>query len=148
MKKYTSFQATNFIKLFTLFFFLLTLLWAAGNYIAIRDVLISWPVFIVNLLLAAALGWWYYRERYHLVFSYDGDKFILQVGRKILENGWAEFTTVSLYHPGRGDLFVRLYRDNGECVEIPASQIRLNPSEFRFEVMDLIEKASGRKKRI
>lgn len=144
MKTYTSFQATDFIKSFTLFFFILTLLWAAGNYIVIHDVLLSWPVFIANLVLAVALGWWYYRQRYHLVFSYNNESFILQVGKKILANRWVEFTKVSLYHPGRGDLFVRLYRENGEFIEIPASQIRINPSEFRFEAMDYIKLAAGR----
>ena len=43
----------SIIKSFTLFFFGLTFLWAAGNYIAIRDVYLSWPVFIVNFVLAA-----------------------------------------------------------------------------------------------
>ena len=140
MKKYSSFQITNFVKSFTLFFFGLTLLWAAGNYIAIRDVLLSWPVFIVNFILSAALGWWYYRQRYHLVFSYDDDGFILQVGKKSQANRWTEFTAASLFHPGRGDLLVRLYQKNNEIVEIPASLLKLNPSKFRFEVMDLLEK--------
>ncbi len=145
MKKQTSFQVTNFVKSFTLFFFGLTFLWAAGNYIAIRDVLLSWPIFIINFVLAAALGWWYYRRRYHLVFSYDDDSFVLNVGNKILANRWAEFTSASLFHPGRGELFVRLYQKNDEFVEIPASLLKLNPSEFRFEVMGLIEKAAERK---
>ena len=145
MKKYTSFRATDFVKSFTLFFFGFTLLWAAGNYIAIRDILISWPIFIVNLVLSLALGWWYYRQRYRLIFSYDEVKFILQTGKKILTNQWAEFTTVSLFHPGRGELVVRLYRKNGEFVEIPAASLRMNPPEFRFEVMQLVEKASGKK---
>jgi hypothetical protein len=144
MKKYSSFQATNFLKSFTLFFFGLTFLWAAGNYIAIRDILISWPIFIVNLILSIVLGWWYYRQRYHLVFSYDDDGFILQVGKKIMANRWAEFTAVSLFHPGRGDLFVRLYQNNNEVVEIPASLLRVHPSEFRFEVMGFVDKAAGR----
>ncbi len=144
MKTYTSFQATSFIKGFTFFFFILTFLWAAGNYIVIRDVLLSWPVLIINLLLAGGLGWWYYRRRFHLVFSYNNESFILQVGKKVLAHRWAEFTRVSLYHPGRGDLFVRLYQASGEFFEIPASQIKLNPSEFRFEAMDYIDLAARR----
>lgn len=147
MKTHTSFQITNFVKSFTLFFFGFTFLWAAGNYIVIRDVLLSWPVFIVNFILSAAFGWWYYRQRYHLVFSYDEDGFILQVGKKVLENHWADFKSVSLYHPGHGDLFVRLYPENGEAVEIPASPLKLNPSDFRFEAMDLIERAAGKSER-
>jgi len=145
VKKYASFQFTNLVKSFTLFFFGITLAWALGNYLAIRDVLLSWPVFIVNLALSAGLGWWYYRYRYHTVFSYDGDGFDLQVGRQRVARRWGEFSAVSLYHRGHGEFAVRLYEEGGGHVEIPASALRLNPQEFRFEVMELVgNKVGGR----
>lgn len=138
MKKHSSFQFTNLVKGFTLFFFGLTLLWALGNYIAIRDVLISWPVFIANLILSAGLGWWYYRYRYHTVLWYDENGFDLQVGRQRTTRCWQEFPTVSLYHHGYGEFAVRVYDEGEEYVEIPTTALRLNPQEFRFEVMSLV----------
>jgi hypothetical protein len=143
VKKRTSFQFTNLVKSFTFFFFGLTFLWAAGNYIAIRDVLVSWPIFIVNVTLSVGLAWWYYRYRYHTVFSYDESGFDLQVGRQHTARRWTEFSTVSLVHLGHGDFAVCLYDGNEGCVEIPASALRLNPQEFRFEVMDLIGGSGG-----
>ena len=140
MKKHTAFNLTNFIKSFTLFFFGLTLLWGIGNYIAVRDILISWPVFLVNLTLSLGLGWWHYRKRFHLVFSYDESGFILQVGGTVTEGRWKNFIAVSLFHPGRGDLLVRLYRADGTFLDIPASMLRLKVSDFRFEVMALVGK--------
>ena len=144
MKRFTSFQFTNLVKSFTIFFFGITMMWAVGNYIAIRDVLVSWPVFAINLALSAGLGWWYYRYRYHTVFSYDESSFDLQVGRQRTARRWEEFSTVSLYHRGYGDFDVRLYEEDGELVEIPASGLRLNPQEFRFEVMTLLGEGKGK----
>jgi hypothetical protein len=139
VKTYTSFQFTNLVKSFTIFFFAISALWAIGNFIAIRDVLLSWPVFVVNIVLAAGLGWWWYRYRYHTVFSYDGSGFDLQVGRQYVQRRWEEFSTVSLYHRGYSEFSVRLYEEGGgEHVEIPASVLSLSPQEFRFEVMDLV----------
>ena len=140
MKTFTSFQFTNLVKSFTIFFFGITVLWAIGNYIAIHDVLVSWPVFAVNFILAAGLGWWYYRYRFHTVFSYDGSGFDLQVGRQRAARRWEDFSTVSLYHRGYSEFTVRLYEEaGGEHVEIPASALRLNAQEFRFEVMELVQ---------
>jgi hypothetical protein len=138
VKKLAPLQFTNLVKSFTVFLFGLTFLWALSNYVAIRDVLISWPVFIVNLALSAGLGWWYYRWRYHTVFSYDESGFDLQVGRQRTARQWAEFSAVSLYHQGHGEFAVRLYEKDGVYVEIPASALRLNPQAFRFEVMSLV----------
>ena len=134
-----------------MFFFGVTFLWALSSYIAIRDVLISWPVFVVNLALSAGLGWWYYRYRYHTVFSYDESGFDLQVGRQRMTRRWEEFATVSLYHQGYGEFTVRLYEEveeveDGEYVEIPASTLRLDPQEFRFEVMGLVGGAVERQR--
>jgi len=141
VKRLASFRFTDLVRSFTLFFFGLTLLWALGSYLAVRDVLVSWPVFIVNLVLSAGLGWWYYRYRYHTVFSYDEDGFDLRVGRRHTACRWEEFSTVSLYHRGYGEFAVRVYRGD-EYVEIPASALRLDPQAFRFEVMELVDRAA------
>jgi hypothetical protein len=143
VKKLTSFQPTDLVKSFTVFFFGFTILWALSNYIAIGDVLISWPVFIVNLALSAGLGWWYYRQRYHTVFSYDESAFDLQVGRQRTARRWTEFTTVSLVHLGHGDFAVRVYEEGGAYIDIPVSALRLNPQEFRFRAMDLVRGKAG-----
>jgi hypothetical protein len=136
VKTLSSLQLTDLVKCFTVFFVLTTVLWATGNYIAIRDVLVSWPVFVVNVLLSAALGWWYYRYRYHTVFSYDATEFKLRVGRRETVERWDAYCQVSLVHGGRGDFFVRLYRDEGAApVDIPASALKLDPQQFRFDVM-------------
>ena len=139
MRTLTSFQFTNLIKSFTVFFLGTTLLWAAGNYIAIRDVLVSWPVFAINFALSAGLGWWYYRFRYHTAFSYDEDGFDLRVGRRQSVRSWGEYEVVSLVHRGHGEFVVRLYEpQSDQYEEIPATALKLDAQDFRFEVMDYV----------
>jgi hypothetical protein len=139
-----SFQPTNVVKSFTAFFVATTLLWAIGNYVAIRDVLVSWPVFAVNLALSAGLGWWYYRYRYHTTFSYDDQAFDLRVGRQQTARKWREYDTVSLVHRGHGEFAVRLYESMSERhVEIPATALKLDAQDFRFEVMDYVGGSAG-----
>ena len=139
MRTLKSFQPTELVKSFTFFFVATTALWATGNYIAIRDILVSWPVFVVNFTLSAALGWWYYRFRHHTVFSYDETGFDLQVGRRQTARRWAEYETVSLVHVGHGKYAVRLYESETEAhVDIPATALNLDAQSFRFDVMGYV----------
>lgn len=145
MKTTGPLQLTNLMKAFSLFFFATTLLWAAGNYLAIRDVLICWPVFIFNVLASALGGWLLYKRRYHVILSYDEERFELSVGGEKVVHKWGEFVRVSLFHRGYGDFAVRLYGPAGGFAEIPVSALKLNPQEFRFAAMEWVE--SRRRKR-
>lgn len=142
MKRIAPFQLTNFVKSFTLFFFGFTFLWALTNYIIIRDVIVSWFVFTINFVLSLGIGWWYYRQRFRLVFQYDQNGFELNVGKNCTTYHWRDFTTVSLYHRGQGEFNIRLYKPDGTIYEIPASSLRLDPSAFRFEAMDMVKAVS------
>ncbi len=114
--------------------------WIAANYIIFRDFLIGWLVLMGNVVISGVAGWWWYRSRYHTRFSWDGQGFELQrgSGSSILRK-WEEFRLVSLVHEGYGKFVVRLYEDEGEHIDIPASDLRLDPSGFRFEVMGLVK---------
>lgn len=139
MKRVSPLNMSGLVKAFTIFFFLFTFLWAASNYIAIRDIRVSWLAFIINLILAATFGWWWYKRRYHTIFSYDEQGFALAIGRRTLKEEWKDFYQASLLHLGGGQLAVRLYKEGDEVVEIPVSALRLNPQEFRFQAMALVK---------
>ncbi len=145
MKTTGPLQLTNLVKAFSLFFFATSLLWAVGNYLAIRDILIGWPIFIFNVLASALGGWFLYKRRYHTIFSYGEEGFELSVGGGKMVHRWDDFVSVSLFHQGYGDFAVRLYEPAGGFLEIPVSVLRLNPQEFRFAAMGWVE--SGRRKR-
>jgi hypothetical protein len=119
-------------------FFALFILWGVANYFVLKDVLLSWVVVAINGLLSLVLGWLFYKQMRHTVLSYDQDRFEIQFGRRQASGRWLDFSGVSLVHLGYGSFAVRLYKDQEASLDIPASSLRLDPSEFRFEVMSLV----------
>jgi hypothetical protein len=143
MRTVAPLQVTNLVKSATIFFFLSSLAWFATSYLLFGDLLISWLVFVANILIGALVGWWWYRRHYHTVFRYDDRGFELRRGAgQKWQKGWQDFSQVSLLHEGYGRFSVRLYEANGQYVDIPASDLKLPASDFRFEVMDLLKARS------
>ena len=143
MKTIAPLQPMNLAKSFVIFFIITSLAWIGANYIAFRDFYIGWPVIIGNVLISGVLGWWWYRRQHHAIFSWDQQAFELQWGRGGKSSKeWRDFSRVSLVHEGYGKFLVRLYEDDREYLDIPASDLKLDPSDLRFEVMDLIRGTS------
>ena len=109
------------------------------NYVFLREVYLHWIILAVNGVLALVLGWLFYRSMRHAVFSYDQDGFEMEIGRHKVSGRWREFSRVSLVHLGYGMFAVRLYKNGKAALDIPASALKLGPSAFRFEVMNLLE---------
>jgi hypothetical protein len=139
MKTIAPLQLMNLAKSLIIFFLVTSFAWIAANYVILRDFFIGWPVLIGNVVISGVVGWWWYRRQHHARFSWDQRGFELQRGRdKSGSKEWQDFSRVSLVHEGYGRFAVRLYEEGGEYVDIPASDLKLEPSDFRFEVMDLI----------
>lgn len=143
MKTLAPIQVMNLVRSVIIFFIVPSIAWIAANYVIFRDFYIGWPVLIGNLIIAGVFGWWWYKRTYHAAFSYGEDGFELQRGRTArAHRRWSEFSRVSLVHKGYGSFLVRLYEDDKEYVDIPASDLKLDASDFRFEVMELVASRS------
>ena len=140
MRTVAPLQVMNLTRSLIAFFLVSSFAWFAASYFAFRNVLICWPVFAVNVTVTGLLGWWWYRSRYHAVLSWDEQGFELTKGRghKSVRK-WQDISQVSLVHEGYGRFSVRLHEIGGAYTDIPASDLRLSPSDFRFEVMDLVQ---------
>jgi len=104
---------------------------------------IRYQILVLNGVVGAVLGWYLYKQWYHLDFSYDDLGFELRKGKSPpVTHEWKEFSQVSLVRDERGELVVRLHRDEGR-VEIPASKLKLDPFPFRLEVMKLVAKTGS-----
>jgi len=104
---------------------------------------IWYQILAVNFVVAAVLGWYLYKQWYHMEFSYDDVEFQLKKGKNPpVNHKWNEFSKVSLARNEYGEFRVRLYR-NGDQVEIPVSKLKLNPFEFRLQVIDFVAKATS-----
>jgi len=139
MKSTAPWQLMNLGRSIGIFFILVSVAWIVANYVMFRDFLIGWPIIVGNVVVSVAAGVWWYRTRYHSRFSWDREGFELQRGTSALTaKTWGEVSRVSLVHDGYGRFSVRLYQPEGDCIDIPASDLRLEPSDLRFEVMDLV----------
>lgn len=104
---------------------------------------IWYQVLAVNLIVALVLGWYLYKQWYHIEFSYDEAGFQLRKGKApSVNHRWKEFSQVSLARNEYGEYKVRLY-GNGEPFEIPVSKLRLDPFRFRLDVMDFVAMSNG-----
>jgi hypothetical protein len=139
MKTTAPWQLMNLSRSIGIFFILVSVAWIAANYVIFRDFLIGWPIIVGNVVVSVAAGVWWYRTRHHARFSWDSEGFELQRGNAApIAKTWGEISRVSLVHNGYSRFSVRLYETEGDRVDIPASDLRLEPSDFRFEAMGLV----------
>jgi hypothetical protein len=139
MKRVSKLHFGDIGKSFSLAFVAITVVWGVVSYYFLGRIYVSWQIFLGNLAVSGALSALYYRFRYHRVLEYDDRGFILHSGSRVLEGDWRDFSLISMYHKGFGVFAVRLYRkDPGEkdFVELPATDVGLDPSRFRFELME------------
>ncbi|MDH5770469.1 MAG: hypothetical protein OEZ25_04185 [Candidatus Bathyarchaeota archaeon] len=95
-------------------------------------------ILALNIIVAMALGWRLYKHRYHMVFTYNDEGFILKKGEgEEAKYRWNDFSRVSLFRTEYGELAVRLYL-NEEFFDLPASKLKLNPFDFRREAMKFV----------
>ena len=142
MKRVSKLHFGDIGKSFSLAFVGITVIWAVVSYYSLGHIYVSWQILLGNLAVSAALSALYYRFRYHRVLEYDDQRFIFHSGSRIVEASWKDFSFVSLYHKGFGVYAVRLYRstpDEKDFAELPATDVGLDPSDFRFELIRYIQ---------
>ncbi len=98
-------------------------------------------IVVVNITVAAMVGWRIYKTSSHTVFSFDANGFSIKRGKSSeVSHKWSEFSTVTLVRNEYGEFSVRLYRDK-ESFDIPASRLRLDPYSFRLRVADILKRS-------
>jgi hypothetical protein len=146
MKTVAPWQPMNLGRSIGIFFIVVSVAWIAANYVMLRDFLIGWPIIVGNVVVSGVAGVWWYRTRQHARFSWGSEGFELQRGHSaVIAGTWGDISQVSLVHDGYGRFTVRLYLCEGDRIDIPASDLRLDPSDFRFELMDLVGGGSQEK---
>ena len=138
MKRVSKLHFGDIGKSFSLAFIAITAIWGVVSYYSLGRIYLSRQILLGNLAVSGALSALYYRFRYHRVLEYDDQGFASYTGRSIVRGRWKDFSSVSQYHKGYGVFAIRLYSkgpDETDFVELPATDIGLDPSGFRFEVM-------------
>jgi hypothetical protein len=97
---------------------------------------IRYQLLAVNVVVGIVLGWYLYKQWYHIEFSYGEAGFQLKKGKNPpVRHTWNEFSKVSLARNEYGDFTIRLY-DGSAPVEIPASKLRMDAFQLRREVLN------------
>ena len=141
MKRVSKLHFGDIGKSFSMSFVLITVAWGVVSYYSFGGIFLSWQILLGNFAVSATLSALIYRFRYHRVLEYDEHQFTLRTGKNILEGNWKDFSAISLYHKGFGIFGVRLYRENpddGSFIYLPATDLGLDPSNFRFELKKLL----------
>jgi hypothetical protein len=141
MKTLAPLQLNTLAKTVVTIFFVLAILWGVTNYILTKAIYLHWGIGVINGILSLILGWLFYKNYRHTILSYDQEGFRMQVGKTQVSRRWGDYSRVSLVHLGLGEFAIRLYRNGEDFFEIPASALKLNPHEFRFEVMQLVKES-------
>jgi len=140
-------QYYNLFKSFMIVFVVQAVVFFLAPFIPfLFDTMLRFLLLSINLIVSAVLGWPLYKRIYHMTFTYDNRGFTLKKGKKE-ENSykWNAFSKVSLIRTEYGDFSVRLYRNEEDFFDIPASKLKLNPSDFRFEAMQLVSARKNEK---
>lgn len=97
---------------------------------------IRYQLLVVNVVVGVVLGWYLYKQWYHIEFSYGEAGFQLKKGKNVpVSHAWSEFSKVSLARNEYGEFTIRLY-DDSVPVEIPASKLRMDAFRLRREVLN------------
>lgn len=104
---------------------------------------IWYQILTVNMVVAGVLGWYLYKQWYHMEFFYDDAGFKLRKGKNPpVTHQWSEFSKVSVARTEYNEYRVKLY-SNGDSVEIPVSKLKLDPFKFRLRVIDFVTRATS-----
>lgn len=131
-------QLYQLMKTFFIIFFGLAVLLAIISAIFPTTLQAIKILMVITILVSLVGGYLYYKNRYHTYFSYDERGFILKEGKNEMRDEWKNFDTVSLVHEGYGTLSVRMYRGE-DHTDIPASDLKLDPSQLRFEIIEFLK---------
>ena len=109
------------------------------------DPIIRFLILSLNVLISVFLGWRLYKRMYHMVFTCDKNGFTLKKGNgKEASYRWKEFSKVSLVRTEQGDFSIRLYK-NTDFFDLPTSKLKLNPFDFRLEVMRSVSASTDKR---
>lgn len=120
----------------------LTIIWALSLLI-FRDTVVSQWLAALFLLMAVALGPLVYLRFNRIRLQYDEHGFALFTGHtKVAAGQWKHFNRVSLFHRGYAQFAVRLYTADKTYVDIPVSELKLDPNTFRHFAAQMVKQHS------
>ena len=136
--KFEVFDLPNYLKSFTIIFFLGILVLIAitflGNVPAVHPVTI-----LIMILLSLVLGHQLYKTHYRTTLTLNNKGFELQEGKNLTQGKWSDFNDVTIYVTPKNETCLRLYSKE-ETLDLPISRTGLSRKEVYDAIRELIKK--------
>lgn len=138
--KFEAFDLPNYLKSFTIVFFLSMLTVAMIALLGAREVLSN---MLLILLFATGLsliaGYSIYKNRYHATLSMDNKGFQLKQGNKTKDEKWSKYTDVTIYITPKHETCLRLHAKE-ETFDLPLSRVGMSRKETYSMIKQIIKR--------
>ena len=135
--KFEVFDLPNYLKSFTITFFLVVLFLVFLTFSGIQNIVNPLSI-LIAIVVSLLVGHRLYKNRYHTALSIDAKGFQLWEGKAMKEGKWADFSDVAIYITPKRETFLRLYSKNG-TFDLPLSRTGLSRKETYMIIRNLIK---------
>lgn len=139
--KFEAFDLPNYVKSFTIVFFLGMLAVTMMAFSGTTAILSNMPLILVFTIgLSLIAGYRIYKSRYHTIISMDSKGFQLKQGNKIKNEKWSKYTDLTIYITPKHETYLRLHAKE-ETLDLPLSRAGM----ARKETYNIVRQLLGRK---
>jgi hypothetical protein len=136
---FEAFDLPNYLKSFTITFFLVMLFLVFLTVSGIRNI-VNPLYLLIAIVVSLLVGHRLYKARYHTTLSIDSKGFQLWEGRNLKEGKWTNFSDVAIYVTPKRETCLRLYSKNG-TIDLPLSRTGLSRKETYSMIKKLIKRS-------
>ncbi len=137
--KFEAFDLPNYLKSFTITFFLVVLFLVFLRVLGIQNIVNPLSL-LIAIVVSVIVGHRLYKNRYHTMLYMDGKGFQLWEGRSLKKGKWSDFSDVAIYITPKRETCLRLYSKNG-TLDLPLSRTGLSRKETYLMIKRLIKRS-------
>ncbi len=138
--KFEAFDLPNYVKSFTIVFFLGMLAVTMMAFSGTTAILSNMPLILVFTIgLSLIAGYRIYKSRYHTILSMDSKGFQLKQGNKTKDEKWSKYTDLTIYITPKHETCLRLHAKE-ETFDLPLSRVGISRKETYSMIKQLIKR--------
>lgn len=139
--KFEAFDLPNYLKSFTITFFLIVLFLVFLTFSGIQNIVNPLSI-LIAITVSLIVGHSLYKNRYHTILSIDSKGFQIWEGKTVKEGRWVDFSDVAIHITPKRETCLRLYSKNG-TFDLPLSRTGLSRKETYTIIKQLIKEGKA-----
>lgn len=137
--KFEAFDWPNYLKSFTIVFFLGTLLLVILSLSGLRTAIQLWTL-LLTALFSLVVAHRVYKSRYHTTLKLSAKGFQFKEGHAVKEGKWSDYTDVTIFITPSHETCIRLH-SRKETFDLPLSRTGISRKETYNAIIHLIRKS-------